>query len=231
MDDLSGWCTLGSVQVPGTKRSTRAGLIRIAGLALLALAAGCGPSAATAAVPVYPGTLRAPSAYAGDFVVDHTITAEHAQGSESFRAVVEKRGDAIVMVGLGPHGGRAFTLRQEGEQIEFDNQLDRELPFPARYMLLDFHRVWFAALPDAPLSDGEHSARVDDEHVRETWAQGRLLSRSFERADAEPVGAIVITYEGGLSPDLDAPAPARVVLDNAWFGYRLVLESITRRPL
>lgn len=228
MDDLSGWCTLGPVKFLGATNHARSGALFAI---CLALACACGPSAATTPVPEYPGTLRAPSTYADDFVIDHTITAEHAQGSETFRAVVEKRGDAIVMVGLGPHGGRAFTLRQEGERIEFDNQLDRELPFPARYMLLDFHRVWLGALPGAPLSDGEHSASIDGEQVRETWAQGRLLARSFERADGEPVGVISVTYEGGLSPDLEADAPTRVVLDNAWFGYRLVLEGITRRPL
>ena len=35
----------------------------------------------------------------------------------------------------------------------------------------------------------------------------------------------------GLDPHVDAPAPSRVVLDNAWYGYRLELDELTRRAL
>lgn len=203
---------------------------------LLILLVCCGP-APGAPVRDYAGPLRAPSAYAADFAIDHQITAVHAEGSETFRALVEKHGDALVMVGLGPHGSRAFTLAQEGDEVRFESQLPRELPFPARYMLIDVHRTWLYGL-DAPRPDGAHESALETaagttELVTETWADGRLLSRVFRRpGDPPDAPAIRITYEGGLAPDpASTPPPSRVELDNQWFGYRLVMENIARRPL
>ncbi|UJR85190.1 DUF3261 domain-containing protein [Sandaracinus amylolyticus] len=202
---------------------------------LFALSIGCGPGATTTTTPLrdYAGPVRAPSSYGTDFAIDHQITAVHAEGSDTFRALLEKRGDALVMVALGPHGSRAFTLAQEGAaEPRFESQLPRELPFPPRFMLVDVHRTWLVGL-DAARADGEHTGELDTpagpEMLTETWADGRLLSRSFTRRDVE--GAIRITYEGGLSPDPSAPPPTRVELDNGWFGYRLVMQNITRRPL
>jgi hypothetical protein len=194
------------------------------------LLGACGPSAAPAARD-YPGPLRPPAAYDDDFAIDQTVTAIHAEGSETFRAVIEKRDDELVIVGLGPHGGRGFVLTQRGDEVTFESQLPRELPFPPRYVLLDIHRAWLLGLPDPPLADGEHRAEIDGEEIAETWADGRLLARAFRRLDGQPPGTIRITYHGGLSPDLLAPAPSGVELDNAWFGYRLVIEGISRRPL
>lgn len=202
------------------------GVLAIVG-STVALAA-CG---APAPVRDYPGPLRSPAAYEGDFALDQTVTAHHPEGSDSFRAVLEKRGERLVMVGLAPHGARAFVLTQEGEEVRFESQMPRELPFPPRYMLLDVHRAWLMGLPGAPLADGVHRASEDGEEIVETWADGRLVARTFRRLDDLPPGLITIAYEGGLSPDLAAPAPARVELDNGWFGYRLVIEGITRRAL
>lgn len=199
-------------------------------IALALLLAACGsPSAAP--IRDYPGPLHAPSTYPRDFALDQTVTAHHAQGSDTFRAVVEKNGDALVMVGLGPHGGRAFVLAQEGDAIRFESQLPRELPFPPRYMLLDVHRAWLLGLPGAPLADGEHQGELEGEEITETWADGRLLARTFRRLDGRPAGLVRITYQGGLSTDLSAEPPTRVELDNGWFGYRLVIEGITLRAL
>jgi len=199
-------------------------------LALGLAIAACGPPA-PAPAREYPGPLRAPSAYPTDFAIDQTVTAIHPQGSETFRAVLEKNGDALVMVGLGPHGGRAFVLTQNGDDVRFESQLPRELPFPPRYMLLDVHRAWLLGIGEPPLADGEHRAELDGEEIVETWADGRLIERTFRRLDGEPAGLVRITYEGGLSPDLSATPPTRVELDNGWFGYRLVLEGISRRAL
>lgn len=199
-------------------------------VALALLLAACG-SSSTQTVREYPGPLRAPSAYPRDFALDQTVTAHHLRGSDTFRAIVEKRGDALIMVGLGPHGGRAFVLAQEGERIRFDSQLPRELPFPPRYMLLDVHRAWLLGLAGAPLPDGEHRASLEGEEIVESWADGRLRSRTFRRLDGHPAGLIRIEYEGGLSPELEAEPPSRVELDNGWFGYRLVIEGISLRPL
>lgn len=200
-------------------------------LFIAALLVACGAPARTTAPPVPPGVLHAPSDYAADFAIDQRVTAGFQEEEQSFRAVIEKRGDSLVMVALGPTGGRAFVLAQHGREVTFESHLPRELPFPPEYMLLDVHRAWLVALPGAPLADGTHTAEIDGEEVTEVWADARVQTRTFRRLDDTPPGLLTITFEGGLDPRVDQPAPTRVVLDNGWFGYRLVLDQLTRHVL
>ncbi len=196
-------------------------------LALLA----CGAPRPETPPPAPPGVLHAPASYAVDFAIDQRVTARFGEEAQSFRAVVEKNGDSLVMVALGPTGGRAFVLAQHGDEVSFESHLPRELPFPPEYMLFDVHRTWLVGLAGAPLADGEHRGVIDDEEVVETWASGRLAVRTFRRLDDHPPGVVTITYEGGLDPRVDQPAPARVVIESGWFGYRLELDQLTRHAL
>jgi hypothetical protein len=213
------------------------GLLAVVTTGALSLV-GCGPGAqARPTTPRPIGTLHRPSHYATDFTVDQQVTAEHAGGSESFRAILEKRGDRLVMIGLGPHGGRAFVLTQEGEAVSFDSQMPRELPFPPEYMLMDVHRTWLVGIPregDAPLPDGRHEAVVDGENVAEEWSGGRLVSRSFAILTSNlAYWSVRITYEGGLDPRPSEPAPTRVILESHPAPdqhYRLILDALTRSP-
>ncbi len=192
---------------------------------------GCGAPARTTPSPRPPGVLHAPSDYASDFAIDQQVTAGFGEEQQTFRAVIEKHGDSLVMVALGPTGGRAFVLSQHGTEVTFESHLPRELPFPPEYMLFDVHRTWLVALPGAPLADGEHTGVIDEEEVTEVWADARIQSRSFRRLDGVPAGLLTITFEGGLDPRVDQPAPTRVVVDNGWFGYRLTLDQLTRHAL
>jgi hypothetical protein len=200
-------------------------------LAIAFCLAACGAPARTAPPPTPPGILHAPSDYAIDFAIDQRVTARFQDEEQSFRAVVEKHGDDLVMVALGPTGGRAFVLTQRGHDVAFESHLPRELPFPPEYMLFDVHRTWLVALPGAPLADGTHSGIVDGEEVTEVWADARVQSRTFRRLDGVPPGMMTITFEGGLDPRADQPAPNRITIDNGWFGYELVLDQLTRRAL
>jgi hypothetical protein len=202
-----------------------------AAIALGLLLAACGGARPTTPPPAPPGVLHAPSDYASDFAIDQRVTAGFGEEEQSFRAVIEKRGDSLVMVALGPTGGRAFVLTQRGHEVTFESHLPRELPFPPEYMLLDVHRAWLVSLPGAPLADGEHTAEIDGEEVTEVWADARVQTRSFRRVDGTPAGLLTITFEGGLDPRVDQPAPTRVVFDNGWFGYHLVLDQLTRSAL
>ena len=204
--------------------------MRLGVIAMLVLV-GCGGPRVAQPPPEYPGVLHAPSAYSADFAIDQRVTAVWHEESQSFRAVVEKHGDSLVMVGLGPHGGRAFTLVQQGEEVRFESHMDRELPFPPRYVLLDVHRAWLMGLPGAPLADGEHRGELDGEEIVETWSGGRLMTRTFRRLDGAPAGLASITYEGGLDPRPTEAAPTRVGRENGWFGYRLVIEDLVRRAI
>lgn len=200
-------------------------------LLFLVLLVACGAPARPTPPPRPPGVLHAPSDYGADFSLDQRVTASFEGDAQSFRAVIEKRGDALVMVALGPTGGRAFVLAQQGHEVTFESHLPRELPFPPEYMLLDVHRAWLVALPGAPLADGTHVAEIDGEEVTEVWADARVRTRTFRRLDGAPPGLVTITFEGGLDPRPDQPAPSRVVLDNGWFGYQLVLDQLVRTPL
>lgn len=195
---------------------------------------GCGPPAGSehGTTPARPvGTLHAPSAYALELTIDQEVTAEHVGGSESFRAVLEKRGDRLVMVGLGPHGGRAFVLTQDGDAVHFESQMPRELPFPPEFMLMDIHRTWLRGLPregGAALPDGRHEAFLEGENVSEVWAGGRLIERHYAiLASNLSWWSVHITYEGGLGAD--GSLPTRVVIDSTPAPdqhYRLVLDHL-----
>ncbi len=198
----------------------------------LALVAACGPRVRpeASAPPPPSGTLHRPSAHPIELTIDQEVTAEHASGSERFRAVLEKRGDRLVMVGLGPAGERAFTLVQEGDAVRFESRMPRELPFPPEYILMDVHRTWLAGLPRegaAALPDGEHEATIDGERVRERWQDGRLRERHFRPLAADAGWAVDIVYEGGLG---EGSLPVRVVVDETPAPdqrYRLVLDHLS----
>lgn len=181
----------------------------------------------------YPTTLVPPSSIEGDFALEQEVTITHAEGENGFRAVLQKRGDELVLVGLGPHGGRAFALTQRGTETSFERFVPIELPFPPEYMLYDVQRTWFvpAVPPDAGTSD--RSYERDGERVDETWSDGRLASRTYTRLDGEPAGTISVRYPGGLAPDapMRAAPPDEVTLDNGWFGYAIRVRTLSWTPI
>jgi hypothetical protein len=202
-------------------------------LAILAsLIASCGGSP-PGPPPNYPGVLAAPSslqspsALGESFALDQNVRTESSQGAHEFRAVLQRRGDELLLVGLGPQGMRGFVLTQRGEDVSFESHLPQELPFPPRFMLLDIHRTWFRGLPQ-PQEDGEHRIEVDGEEIVERWQGGRLQERTFRRLDGAPPGLITVSYEGGLGGE----TPPRVVhFDNGWFGYRLTLTTLDHQRI
>ena len=190
---------------------------------LLLLLVACGPKppprAADIEGPGYPTVLTPPSELGADFAMQQQVTMRHARGENSFSAVLQKQGDTLTLLALGPHGGRAFSLVQRGQEVEFESYVDIELPFPPEYILHDVHRTWFARTQQAE-ADGERIDETRDD-------QGRLLERCFERLDERPAGRLCVRYAGGL--DANAPQqvspPDEVVLDNGWFGYTATVRT------
>jgi hypothetical protein len=176
---------------------------------------------------VRPSALRSPAALGDDFALEQRVRIEAAEGSWEFRAVLQKRGDTLVLVGFGPHGGRGFVLQQNGDEVELESHLPEELPFPPRFMLQDVQRVWFRGL-EGPLPDGEHSETIEGEEVVERWEGGRLHERTFRRVDGEPEGLLRATYEGGLGGD-EPPSSAR--FENGWFGYTLSVTTLSHQRI
>lgn len=179
----------------------------------------------------YPGTLLSPTALAPDVLWQQRITAhwgEHDQ--RGFDAAVQKQGDVLTVLGLSPVGSIGFAMILRGSTIELQNQAEQELPFPPRFILLDVQRTFYPWLEPAVAPDGGRTGIVGDERVQELWRDGRLLQRRFTRIDGEPAGAITITYDW-RDTAAQSLAPRHTVLDNGWFGYRLVVDTHTETAL
>lgn len=176
----------------------------------------------------YPGEL-ARTLTGPDFMARQRLRGT-ARGREiGGEVVLQKQGDTLTLVGLTPFGTKAFVARQQGAEESVQVLApEGKLPFPPRFMLLDVHRVHFLGLPGGQLQDGTHRGEVGQERVTEVWQGGALLERRFERKDGRPAGTIAITYEGGMK---DGVLPARVRLDNGWFAYQIVVETLQWQPL
>jgi hypothetical protein len=195
--------------------------------ALLVLLSACAspPERPTLADGDYPGVLRVPTALPDDVLWQQRVTARWGDGQQrGFDAAVQKQGDVLTVLGLSPTGSVGFVIRLQNGSVTLQNQTDMEVPFPARFVVLDVQRVFFPWLPEAPpTDDGNREGVVDGEHVLERWRRGRLVERRFARLDGRPAGSITITYE--WSDDRRRVSPVRALLDNAWFGYRLVIDT------
>lgn len=197
-------------------------------LAIAAAAqSGCAPppprSPASLKDDAYPGELVDSRSLPDGLFVRQRIDARFGEQRIGFSAVLQTDGGVLSLLALTPYGTRAFLLEQEGQQVRFTRYVDRELPFPSRFILLDVHRTLFAGLPGAPLTDGVHAGERGGERIAERWQAGALLERTFERIDGKPAGLIRIAYHGGMRGRVP---PAKVELDNGWFGYRLEIETL-----
>jgi hypothetical protein len=191
-------------------------------LALLGCVAAAVACASAPAPGTYPGELLDPAEFAGDFMLRQHIQGSYGAREVAFDAVVQKQGDTLLVLTLTPYGSRAFVVEQRGQEVRVENFTHRELPFDPRFILLDVQRTFLLGLPGAPLKDGWHRARVENEIVREHWQGGRLHERRYARRDRKPKGEIIVRYEGGYLP---GEAPPLIVLVNEWFGYRLTLQT------
>jgi hypothetical protein len=189
---------------------------------------GCVPAgppltAQNARAEDYPGELIDSAALPDGLFLRQRIEARFGERELGFAAVLQTADGVLSLLALTPYGTRAFLLEQRGQAVSFTSYVDRPLPFPPRFILLDVQRTLFLGLPGAPLADGEHTAVRNGERISERWRGGRLLTRSFARVDGRPRGSIRISYGGGMRGS--APPP-RVELDNAWFGYRLTIHTL-----
>ena len=189
----------------------------------------CGGASEHAGPPRYPGTLRPANELGPDVMMRQQLEADWGDDRQGFEAVLQKQGDEMVLLGLGPHGGRAFLLEHRGGEIHFETFVDLDLPFPPRYVLLDVQRTFFPYLSTEPLPDGIHEGVVDGEKVTERWRDGRLVERRFERLDGDPEGVIRVDYGPGLV--FGQRPPQSITLDNGWFGYTLRVRTVDHQPL
>jgi hypothetical protein len=174
--------------------------------------------------------MHPPAELSPNVLIEQHVEASKDGRSGAFDAVVQKRGDELVVVGLGPMGVRAFVIEQRGAEVTFEQRLGPELPFSPRNVLVDVHRTFFKGLPhpDGGSPDGIEHGTVDDEEVVETWRKGELVERSFTRP-RERSGAVRVLYGPGCRADRCEPASVRLV--NEWFGYELRIDNRRFVPL
>lgn len=199
----------------------RALLFVVASMALAACSPASPAKSAEPDTTEYPCVLHEPRSLTPDFAVDQHVVVKKGDRTGEFDGVLQKRGDELLVVGLGPMGVRAFVLRQEGTAIHFEQSMGPSLPFPPRNVLVDVHRAFFKRLPSPP-ADGEHHGRLDGEDVTEIWRAGSLVERRYERPSFRP-GAVRVRYGPGCTAESCEPATIEVL--NDWFGYELRITN------
>ena len=198
-------------------------------LVLLGLC-GCAPKVVDPSQLRYPGELVpvAQLAGRGDFLARQTLVGRLGEREIHGQVVLQKRGSELTLIGLTPFGSKAFVIQQGPAGVRSQTIMAGALPFPPEFMLLDVHRALFMGLSEGTGADGERRGEREGEAITETWADGRLLRRSFRRLDRRPKGTITIEYVGGMAGE---QAPAKIVVDNGWFGYRVEISTISWQPI
>ncbi len=185
----------------------------------------CGPARMPSAPTSYPGTLRAVGSIPTDFFARQFVHGAYGPRKIAFEAVLQKRGDRLVLMALTPYGAPALTLEQTGSEVKVTSRLEEPLPFEPRYVMLDIHRALFLGL-ESDAREGTVCAHVQDEDVCETRQAGAIIRRTFAREGYQ--GRIVVDYQAGYRP---FTPPPKLTLHNPWFGYALTIETLETRPL
>lgn len=206
--------------------------MRTTALSVVALSAACASPSRKLDERQYPGVLRDVSSLGLDVLWRQRIEAEWGDGERrGFDGVVQKQDRRLTILGLSPLGTPGFSIVLEDGDVRLQARSPERIPFPPRFVVLDVQRVFFPWLAGV-LADGVRDGVVDGERVSERWRGGRLVQREFERMDGEPSGRITIAYRWDLARHDHAWAvPPRVELDSAWFGYRLVIETLEEARL
>lgn len=206
--------------------------MRWSALAIVTLMA-CAPRASTPPDPSqmrYPGVLVPAQALAGrpDFLARQSLVGRQGEREIHGEVVVQKRGEALTLIGMTPFGSKGFVIQQDASGVKSQEVLEGALPFPAEFMLLDVHRALFMGLSEGTSADGTHRGEREGEKITELWQGGKLLRRSFRRLDRRPRGDITIEYVGGMA---GGRPPARIVFTNGWFGYTIEIATVSWQAL
>ena len=202
-------------------------------VAAIVMLTACSPRPSTPPDPSqmrYPGVLVPAQALAGraDFLARQTLVGRQGEREIHGEVVVQKRGEALTLIGMTPFGSKGFVIQQDASGVKSQEVLAGALPFPAEFMLLDVHRAMFIGLFEGAGADGSHRGEREGEVIRELWQGGKLLRRTFRRLDRRPKGVITIEYVGGMAGERP---PARIVLTNGWFGYTIEINTVSWQPI
>jgi hypothetical protein len=92
-----------------------------------------------------PGPLPSTAELEGDFVLQERVRVRGGEVDTGLTAIVEKRGDTLVLVALTSMGAKAFSLEQVGQQVRVTEHMGRWNPVPPGNLLRDLHQLRLAA--------------------------------------------------------------------------------------
>jgi len=163
------------------------------------------------------------STLARDLVLQQRVAIRWQDREERFAAVLQKRGDELLLLGLGPMNSVGFTLTLDAEGVRFENRSGRALPFEPERILADVQRVFYPWIPaEQSCTDCEQFAVRGDLEISEKIGPERLLERRFVDLSGRRSGEIVIRFEDWLEV---GSVPGRAILHNGWYGYELTVET------
>ncbi len=169
----------------------------------------------------------------GNFVLHQVITVRWAvQGEEfeeSFNAALQRNGETLLVLGLGPLGQVGFELRLEEGNVYFENRIGRVLPFAPEHILADVQRVFYPWIEGTDqCTDCQRKGTHQAISIVETYSEGALTERRFSRQDDLERGYVVIEYgQDRLAREI----PARANLRNDWVGYALDIKTHRLDPI
>ncbi|MFK7895794.1 MAG: DUF3261 domain-containing protein [Myxococcota bacterium] len=155
----------------------------------------------------------------------------------SFDAAIQRQGDSLLLLGLGPMGQVGFLLRLENGVVHFENRTGLALPFEPARMLADVQRVYYPWFEPVTACDTcVRRAQRSRITVEETRAEGEVRTRRFfQAAKAGSVGDgegpesredgeddVIVRYSG--APWLDGLGQD-ALLQSVGFGYEVELKT------
>lgn len=192
--------------------------------ALLLLAVACRTVAPSVPPPVQPVALPRPTllpvlAEEPDWTAEQHVVARHPQGAQEFDAVVEKRGETLVMTCLAPWGSRALTVVQRGTAVTVQVHVPAPLPFEPERMLVDVQRTFRVHGP--PGANGYESG---GEFVVDTAdASGCVTRREIRSARTEPTPSVTVDYD---PPRCGDAMQGEARFADHRFGYGLTIRTV-----
>jgi hypothetical protein len=171
----------------------------------------------------YPGVLGDSRTLGDDFFWRQRIAGVYKDRSFSFSAVVQLQKGTLTVLMLGPMDRPAFAIEQRGRAVSLKSFVQQSLPFPPRYVLYDIHRIYFSDLHVVCPRDGACGETRDGEKIAESWKNGKLYQRRFERIDRQPPGFIRVRYQAGMTA---GKPPERIEYENEWYGYTLSIQTL-----
>jgi hypothetical protein len=151
------------------------------------------------------------------------VTIGWQDREERFEAVLQKRGDVLLLLGLGPMNAVGFSLTLDDRGITFENRTGQEMPFDPERILADVQRVFYPWLSEeSACLDCERRGLREAVEIVERIGPTGLVERRFSRVDRPGQVGIVVEYQAWMDGGL---VPARAILRNEGAGYWLTVET------